>query len=164
MRSTHDYDSTTSSGISRGIGASDLIVSLGSFTNGVGSVNNKPERSCTNSATTSRLQHGGGDSVNYKPNYLSVMSYAFQINGLIKNGVGGTFDYFEVGARQSQRTQLEQAAGIRAARSAPATIVRGSRLCSRERRVRSDRSELLTGLQRKPASHITSTTIALTAP
>jgi hypothetical protein len=28
------------------------------------------------------LGHGGGDGVNFKPNYLSIMSYAWQVNGL----------------------------------------------------------------------------------
>jgi hypothetical protein len=32
------------------------------------------------------LDHGGGDSINYKPNYLSVMNYLWQISGL-------TFDF-----------------------------------------------------------------------
>lgn len=54
--SAHNYDSTTSSGISRGIGASDLIVSLGSFC-AVGSDcsgvprRSRPALSCTNSDT-----------------------------------------------------------------------------------------------------------------
>lgn len=39
------------------------------------------------------LNHGGSDGVNYKPNYLSVMSYAFQTRGLIYSGQEGTFDY-----------------------------------------------------------------------
>ena len=40
------------------------------------------------------LQHGGGDSINGKPNYLSIMNYAFQMSGLIYDGKdGGTFDY-----------------------------------------------------------------------
>lgn len=44
------------------------------------------------------LKHGGGDSVNYKPNYLSVMNYGFQMVGLTKlNGSGkevsGALDY-----------------------------------------------------------------------
>jgi len=28
------------------------------------------------------LQHGGGDGVNFKPNYLSIMSYRFQVSGI----------------------------------------------------------------------------------
>lgn len=34
------------------------------------------------------LKHGGGDDVNYKPNYLSVMSYSFQLGGI---PLGGAF-------------------------------------------------------------------------
>jgi sugar lactone lactonase YvrE len=39
------------------------------------------------------LHHGGGNGINYKPNYLSVMNYAFQTRGLIYGGQDGTFDY-----------------------------------------------------------------------
>ena len=52
------------------------------------------------------LQHGGSDTMNWKPNYLSVMSYAFQLRGLTINpnhsdhpsasypfAIGGYFDY-----------------------------------------------------------------------
>lgn len=40
------------------------------------------------------LHHGGGDSINGKPNYLSVMNYAFQTRGLINDGNDrGAFDY-----------------------------------------------------------------------
>lgn len=34
------------------------------------------------------LGHGGGDGLNYKPNYISVMNYAFQLRGL-QDGIGG---------------------------------------------------------------------------
>ncbi|WP_427887450.1 zinc-dependent metalloprotease family protein [Kribbella sp. GL6] len=30
------------------------------------------------------LQHGGADGLNYKPNYLSVMNYSFQLGGVLK--------------------------------------------------------------------------------
>jgi hypothetical protein len=39
------------------------------------------------------LQHGGSDSVNYKANYLSIMSYSFQMSGVVFNGATGKFDY-----------------------------------------------------------------------
>jgi len=32
------------------------------------------------------LLHGGNDSVNFKPNYLSVMNYAFQFGGVLRTG------------------------------------------------------------------------------
>jgi hypothetical protein len=39
------------------------------------------------------LLHGGDEAVNYKPDYLSIMNYAFQLTGLIVNGVPGRLDY-----------------------------------------------------------------------
>ena len=39
------------------------------------------------------LRHGGLDNINYKPNYLSVMNYSFQTDGLITGGIDGLLDY-----------------------------------------------------------------------
>ncbi|MDR1187756.1 MAG: hypothetical protein LBK95_09945, partial [Bifidobacteriaceae bacterium] len=41
------------------------------------------------------LGHGGGDHVNRKPNYLSIMSYAFQLDGLFPDG-GADFSHTEL--------------------------------------------------------------------
>jgi len=43
------------------------------------------------------LGHGGGDSVNFKPNYLSVMNYRFQFSGLKVGGKAGLYDYSRFG-------------------------------------------------------------------
>ena len=112
--SAHNYDSTTSSGISRGIGASDLIVSLGSFTNGVGTDNEQAGTLMHELGHNLGLRHGGGDDTNYKPNYLSIMSYGFQITGLIKNGVGGNFDYSRSALGSLNESNLNEPTGISA--------------------------------------------------
>lgn len=39
------------------------------------------------------LRHGGCDHEHYKPNYLSVMNYAFQTTGLVGSGMVGYSDY-----------------------------------------------------------------------
>lgn len=39
------------------------------------------------------LRHGGCDHEHYKPNYLSVMNYAFQTTGLVGSGMIGYSDY-----------------------------------------------------------------------
>ncbi|MBI1758725.1 MAG: PxKF domain-containing protein [Actinobacteria bacterium] len=113
--SAHNYDSTTSSGISRGIGASDLIVSLGSFTGGVGSTNEQAGTLMHELGHNLDLRHGGGDNTNYKPNYLSVMSYGFQMGGVIKGGVAGTFDYSRSALGTLDEGSLSEPAGIGAA-------------------------------------------------
>lgn len=108
----HNYDSTTSSGISRGIGASDLIVSLGSFTGGTGSDNEQAGTLMHELGHNLGLHHGGGDDTNYKPNYLSIMSYGFQLSGVIKGGVAGTFDYSRSGLGSLNENNMSEPAGI----------------------------------------------------
>ncbi|MFC4145230.1 PxKF domain-containing protein [Micromonospora mangrovi] len=111
----HNYDSTTSSGISRGIGASDLIVSLGSFTGGTGTDNEQAGTLMHELGHNLALRHGGGDDVNYKPNYLSIMSYGFQLGGVIKGGAAGTFDYSRSALGALNESSLSEPAGIGAA-------------------------------------------------
>ncbi len=95
--SAHKYDDTTSSGISRGIGGSDLIVSLGSFcaagSDCSGTTDQQAGTFMHELGHNLGLRHGGGDHVNRKPNFLSVMNYAFQMSGLTRDGTGGVFDY-----------------------------------------------------------------------
>lgn len=70
---------------------SDMFyVSLGAFTqdstgHGVGSVDEQEGTFMHEFGHMIGLQHGGGDSINCKPNYLSVMSYPRQFSSLISN-------------------------------------------------------------------------------
>jgi len=86
-----DLDGT--SGISRGITASDFIVSLGSWPNQIGTTMQQAGTLMHELGHNLSFLHGGVDSVNYKPNFLSVMNYHFQMGGLIVNGAQGTLDY-----------------------------------------------------------------------
>ncbi|HEY4364159.1 MAG TPA: choice-of-anchor D domain-containing protein [Bryobacteraceae bacterium] len=87
----------TSSGISRNDdnkfsdGASDLVVSLGGWTTDTDLI--EGGTLMHELGHNLALQHGGGDGVNFKVNYLSIMNYAFQVTGLIINGSPGTLDY-----------------------------------------------------------------------
>ena len=87
--SAHGHDGT-SSGIARDIPSSDFIVTLGAgCTVETGS-------DCTFSEMAQAgtlmhelghnlgLRHGGDDDVKYKPSYLSIMNYAFQLTGLLQ--------------------------------------------------------------------------------
>jgi hypothetical protein len=99
--SVNRYGGSLSSGISRGIGSSDFIVALGMTCN--------PEGACPGPVKSQAgtfmhelghnlaLMHGGEDGVNRKPNYLSVMNYAFQFTGLMGGGVDySRFDDLEL--------------------------------------------------------------------
>jgi len=120
----HDQSlGTTSSGISRNDskslsaffnGASDLIISLGSW-------GDKMTDATTNGGTLMHelghnlgLAHGGADGINYKPNYLSVMNYNFQATGLIQNGYQGSLDYSRFDLPALDETDLNEPLGLNA--------------------------------------------------
>lgn len=104
------FELKPNSGISRGIGASDLIVSLGSFTSGVGTAN-EAGTLMHELGHNLGLLHGGSDDVNFKPNYLSVMNYSFQLTGVFK-GVGGIFDYSRSALPTLDENSLDETVGL----------------------------------------------------
>ena len=55
------------------------------------------------------LDHGGQDSVNYKPNYISVMNYPFQFDGLAGTG---QYDYAHYLLPDLNENALIESAGI----------------------------------------------------
>lgn len=77
------------SGIDR-TGTSDIIVSLGQYR---GTVNQQAGTLMHELGHNLGLNHGGDDGVNNKPNYLSVMNYAFQMSGLRYDHTDGLLDY-----------------------------------------------------------------------
>jgi len=105
--------SAGNSGISR-IGGQDLIISLGAFTGGVGSDNEQLATFMHELGHNLSLDHGGGDAVNYKPNYFSVMNYAFQFSGITQGGVT-TYDYSHGAQDTLVETGLNEGAGVASA-------------------------------------------------
>jgi hypothetical protein len=72
---------TSSSGIADLPGQIHLIT-LGSFLNQVGTANNQIGTFIHELGHNLGQKHGGIDHENYKPNYLSVMNYLFQLDGI----------------------------------------------------------------------------------
>jgi hypothetical protein len=114
--SGHGYGSPTetSSGISRGIEGSDLLVTLGVGCAGVGAdcTMTQAEQAGTlmhEFGHNLGLRHGGGDDMNYKPNYLSIMNYAFQFIGLRSRTVPPRFDYSRFAIALDERALNENA-------------------------------------------------------
>lgn len=64
------------------------------------------------------LRHGGTDHVNYKPNYLSVMNYFFQLAGVPKAAGGAYFGYSNVAPAALNETSLREADGLGASAAA----------------------------------------------
>ncbi|MFC9325040.1 OmpL47-type beta-barrel domain-containing protein [Kitasatospora sp. NPDC057015] len=92
--SAHNLEAgSTSSGISAGAPASDFIVSLGSFANSVGTVNQQAGTFMHELGHNLGLLHGGNASTpNHKPQYFSVMNYSYQM-GLTSGTTGGLMDF-----------------------------------------------------------------------
>ena len=91
----YKFDGTVTgwTGISESIPDSSFIVSLGGLTNDVGTRLQQAGTFMHELGHNLGLRHGGTDGINYKPNYLSVMNYFFQTEGLTKYGSGGLLDY-----------------------------------------------------------------------
>ena len=83
----------TSSGISRGIGTSDLLITLGGFTGGAGTQQQQAGTLMHELGHNLGLKHGGNENTNYKPNYLSIMNYLYQLRGLDVGATAGNVDY-----------------------------------------------------------------------
>lgn len=64
------------------------------------------------------LKHGGTDNLNYKPNYLSVMNYAFQLNGVIKADGSLYWGYSNVAPPALNEASLNEASGLGSTASA----------------------------------------------
>ena len=102
--------SVTNSGIARNPGT-DIIITLGAFTGGVGSDNEQLGTLMHELGHNLGLGHGGGDNIGYKPNYFSVMNYNFQMTGVTKNGVA-TFDYSHLADSQLDENNLYETSGV----------------------------------------------------
>ncbi|MEW5803915.1 MAG: chitobiase/beta-hexosaminidase C-terminal domain-containing protein, partial [bacterium] len=105
------------SGMARDIPSSDLIISLGSWTNQVGTVNEQAGTFMHELGHNLGLRHGGDDHANYEPNYLSIMSYAFQTRGLRFNGLDGNFDYSRFHLPNLDENSLNEAVGLNGGQS-----------------------------------------------
>lgn len=110
-----DTGRPTTSGISRGISASDFLVTLGGWTTSPGTVNQQGGTLMHEFGHNLNLLHGGdasGSGNNRKPNYLSIMSYSFQMRGLRIGGVDGNFDYSRFVLPNLTEATLDETVGL----------------------------------------------------
>jgi hypothetical protein len=66
--------------------ANDFFVSLGGWSDGRGSLQQQQGTFLHELGHNMNLLHGGNDGVNWKPNHLSVMNYAYQVTGVQRDG------------------------------------------------------------------------------
>ncbi len=105
-----DYGSV--SGISRGIPASDFIVSLGGWPS-YGTDDARTGTFIHELGHNLALTHGGNaaDHENYKPNHVSLMNYSFQVIGVYRDG-GRRWDYTRMTINALNEDNLNEAAGL----------------------------------------------------
>ena len=115
----NSYDASSSSGLARGIPATNFLVTLGLWEPVGGTDWAKLGTFIHEFGHCLGLTHGGSDHDNYKPNYLSVMNYFFQITGLYRNGVWGDtsqnpllFDYQRIDTPTLDENNLNELAGL----------------------------------------------------
>lgn len=105
----HDKNAgNSSSGQAEG-GGNDFVVSLGSWTAQVGTTQDQAGTFMHELGHTLGLGHGGVDGINCKPNYLSIMSYTWQVTGLQPAGI---FDYSRGALPNLNENSLNEPVGI----------------------------------------------------
>jgi hypothetical protein len=119
--SAHQISNLGNSGVARSTPGSDFIISLASCCTVTPTVNQQEGTLMHELGHNLGLAHGGGDPINNKPNYLSVMNYSFQFNGLTENGVANIYDYSRAALNTLGETSLTESAGVGAAASKIAT-------------------------------------------
>jgi hypothetical protein len=117
--SAHGHDGTAS-GNSRANPASDFIITLGAGCQaalGSDCTLGPVEQAGTLMHELGHnlgLRHGGGDDVLYKPNYVSVMNYAFQLTWLVRADLTTRLDYSRF-TQPLDETALDEVHGFGAA-------------------------------------------------
>ncbi len=100
------------SGLSRDAPASDFIVTLGGFIPLNGTTNTQAGTFMHELGHNLGLRHGGNENTNNKPNYISIMNYSFQTQGLIIGGQGGNFDYSRSTLPDLDENNLDETKGL----------------------------------------------------
>ena len=113
--SMHQFATFPNSGLARpatqGSGGNDFIVSLAPIS-ATPSNMNQAGTFMHELGHNLGLGHGGVDGVNFKPNYLSIMNYSFQLNGLTRNGVPLICNYSGLALPDLDETALNEVAGL----------------------------------------------------
>ncbi len=112
----HAHSSSTSSGYSistpYNVPSYDLVVTLGGWSSNPGTIEQQAGTLLHELGHNLGLDHGGDETFNYKPNYLSVMNYFFQVSGIFADGSWGHIDLSRYALGDLDESALEEAAGI----------------------------------------------------
>lgn len=104
----HGYNAESSSGLAW---ESNFMVTLGAWGSG-DTANAEAGTFIHELGHNLGLLHGGSDGINYKPNYLSIMNYHFQIDGVYRDGKWGNYDYQREAPYTLNEKALNESNGI----------------------------------------------------
>ena len=107
----HNYDGGTSSGNAFAIPNDQFVVTLGGWS-GHGSSDAKVGTFVHEFGHDLGLFHGGNENKNYKPNYLSVMSYFHQISGVLRTAGAPNFGYSAADLADLNEGTLNEGVGL----------------------------------------------------
>ena len=101
--------SYTVPGVAEGIASDDFIVAFGALSNYLNTVKIQAALFMHELGHCLGLDHGGGDEVNYKPNYLSIMNYKFELEDYLP---GRPLDYSRKELPPLNEKDLNERVGI----------------------------------------------------
>ncbi|MEV6415834.1 hypothetical protein [Kribbella sp. NPDC051718] len=113
-----DYDNTCSSGNAFAIPNDTFIVTMGPKCNWTVTENRNVGTFIHELGHDLGLTHGGTDHVNYKPNYLSVMNYFFQFDGVPRTSGANWFSYSNFAPPALNENSLRESVGLNTATAA----------------------------------------------
>ncbi|WP_020387441.1 hypothetical protein [Kribbella catacumbae] len=107
-----DYNNTCSSGNAFAIPNDTFIVTMGPKCNWTVTENRNVGTFIHELGHDLGLTHGGADHVNYKPNYLSVMNYFFQFDGVPRTSGSSWFSYSSFTPPALNEASLRESVGL----------------------------------------------------
>ncbi len=107
-----DYDNSCSSGNAFAIPNDTFIVTMGPKCGWTTTENMNVGTFIHELGHDLGLTHGGTDHVNYKPNYLSVMNYSFQFNGVPRTSGANWFSYSNFAPPALNERSLKESVGL----------------------------------------------------
>ncbi len=110
----HGYGGGTSSGNAFAIPSDKFLVTLGKWNAEFGTPDQKVGTFIHEFGHALGQKHGGDDHGNYEPNYLSVMNYAFQTDGVQRTGTRPPyFGYSSRDLPDLKESRLNERSGLR---------------------------------------------------
>lgn len=108
----HAVNNTSQSGESRGIPASDFVVSMGWWPEGSENLKRQASTFMHELGHNLGLRHGGTDDDHYKPNFMSVMNYLYQMDWLLYDGKRSLLDYSSIDIAPLDEKNLNENVGL----------------------------------------------------